>query len=152
MCKIVDKKEMCKVIEQTKKSMLHDVPKIMSGSPEYMKLSQERQKMINMREGMGYSPYNSANTAIAQTNFASSDSPKSIVPTVQPVVVPNNNLQQNFIGYSNLTTNSSSFEVNEFGVTDITTGIGSNFQIKITKVYVLLGDDNSTADTWLDLT
>ena len=147
MCKIVDKKEMCKVIEQTKKSMLHDVPKIMPGSPEYMKLSQERQKMINMREGIGYSSYNSANTATAQTNFASSDSPKSIVPKLQPVALPNNNLQQNYISCCNPTTNSFSFEITGNGVTELNTGISCNFHIEITKVYILLGDDNSPADT-----
>lgn len=76
---------------------------------------------------------------------------KSIAPTVQPSVVPNK-LQPNFASCCNQNTNSFSFEVTGSGVTELNTGISCNFQIEITTVYVLLGDDNSPTDTWYDLT
>ncbi len=76
---------------------------------------------------------------------------ESIAPTVQPSVVPNK-LQHNFVSCCNQNTNSCSFEITGSGVTELSTGIRCNFMIEITKIYVLTSDENSPADTWLDMT
>ena len=115
-------------------------------SSNYEELTEDRVKETD-------APASNGNSIVPVTHTEdASDSPQSIVPTVQPVVVPNSNLQQNYMSYCNPTPNSFSFEVTGSGVTELNTGISSNFLIEITKVYILLGDDNSPADTWYDLT
>lgn len=114
-------------------------------SSNYEELTEDRVKETD-------APASNGNSIVPVTHTEdASDSPQSIVPTVQPVVVPNSNLQQNYMSYCNPTPNSFSFEVTGSGVTELNTGISSNFLIEITKVYILLGDDNSPDDTWYDL-
>ena len=112
----------------------------------YEELPEERVKDTD-------APASTGNSIVPATcSEGTNNSCQSKVPTVQPVALPNSNLQQNYISCCKPATNSFSFEINEFGVIELNTDISCNFQIEITTVYVLLGDDNSPTDTWYDLT
>ena len=141
-----DKKLLCIVVGNT-------IP----GSPEYEASTPETKAKVDeyyLRtiKKIQEAKANESVAALAASSKEDKDSYQSIVPAVQPVALPNSNLQQNYISCCNPTTNNFSFEINEFGVTELNTGISGNFHIEITTVYILLGDDNSPTDTRYDLT